>query len=291
MKFDTSHVSTISFLKKLLIVMPPLIFTFVAFQNCGQSPERSTSMTLNGSDSYNAYGSSSGSGSSSGTTPTPSNYLPIRFRDASVANGEVNTGTIRMIVQKISGAGPNLRACMTPYSTMNSSCINDSEFRDLRTSEGWSYDATTDTYSIYYDVSAANYPNQRYTSKLIASNGYRQLFHFSPISVKDSSVDNNEFVTKFEQKIVGVNANGLRACAALLSNRSTACLEDASFTVLATGAVNGWKYVSTTDTYSILDATVLTQKYPKGDYFVAFIHPNGLHSEYTFTTTTVLPPQ
>ena len=54
MENDTAKVSKLSYLIKSIGLSLPFIIVFMAYQNCAKSPERSTSLVLNGADVYNS---------------------------------------------------------------------------------------------------------------------------------------------------------------------------------------------------------------------------------------------
>lgn len=275
---------------KSIVLSLPIFFSFTAYQNCAKSPERSTSLTINGADVYNSYGTSSGSGSSSGSSSSGSNFVQIRFRDASISYGADGAETIRYVSRKISGAGANAKLCLFMYSELNTQCKNEEDFQNISSLSDWTYDSNTDTFSLSKDFSSYNLIHAKYGYWIVASNGYRQLFTFKPIYFKDASIDNGTYATKFDQKIIGVGAQGLYGCATPIQNRATSCQNNSEFTPIGLNSSTGWKYSKDSDTYSIVDSNILSSKYPAGQYITRLIHPNGLTTEYIFTPTTILPP-
>lgn len=90
------------------------------------------------------------------------------------------------LVSTIKGGGPDLKACTGQASArfvtgagQVTPCSKDSDFAYLKNQSGWTYVASTDTYSFNGNVSASGFPDTTYFTNFILSNGNRETKLFS----------------------------------------------------------------------------------------------------------------
>lgn len=269
----------------------------LSFQNCSQTgfnlagsstSSSSTKSTASswGSDGAVSPGSSASAASSSfGDTSVsnPANLgsgaagANVYFYDASIGNASY----LLQFSQKIVGVGgAGLRGCTNPIANYNSACLNDSDFRDVASQVGWSYNSSSDTYSLSLDVSSYNYPQGSYFSRFILPNGKKVDVKFKPVVHLDSSKGNGSILTNLKETVSGFASGFVKACTNPLANYNSACLKDSEFVLITSAA--GWSYNSSSDQYSI-DSNVQSLGYPQVPYFSRFILPNGMRTEVKFT--------
>lgn len=95
----------------------------------------------------------------------------IVLHDLSYGNGEF----ILQVTQQVIGGQAGLRACSGFDSNVNTSCLKDSDFISFGT-----YNKATDTYSMDADVSAYKWPQTRYFTRFLASDGSKVTITWTP---------------------------------------------------------------------------------------------------------------
>lgn len=230
-----------------------------------------------------------------------------------------DTAHVARLVQTIKGAGSNLKACT--YVENKQPCT---EYVLLANQKGWSYDFTTDTYSIDLDVSLDGFPATSFVSLFVLSDGTKKSVKWAPrtsknaslpegcssssgysnvtgqVCVKPFDISNLSRATGYDYrstlplyyiglKITGAGP-GLKVC---VGDPGVSCANASSYvdaTKLATTdtrygtVVNGWKYDKTTDTY---ESGFRNLYYGSaiGDYKYYFMLADGTRKSINAVTT------
>jgi hypothetical protein len=110
-------------------------------------------------------------------------FKPFVYEDTSYGNGS----SIIFLRTKIIGLGADVKACTNPIATIHKACSLEKDFVYLKDASGWTYNSSTDTYSINLDISFSGYPHVNYFTKLISANGKRYTVFFEPVQGGASS--------------------------------------------------------------------------------------------------------
>jgi hypothetical protein len=125
---------------------------------------------------------SNGSGYTAVTTTTTSNVGTSPTSGALITNYDVKSDgrILTSMTVTIKGGGPNLRACSGKVmdrwvfgAGQKTPCDTDTEFVYLKNQPGWSYAATTDTYSFNGSLVSSALPDTAYFTKFILTDGSR----------------------------------------------------------------------------------------------------------------------
>ncbi|MBP6888466.1 MAG: peptidoglycan-binding protein [Candidatus Pacebacteria bacterium] len=243
---------------------------------------------------------------------------PYVFTNDSSSNGSIVT-KIKMTLAGTPSQrlGSLVKVCVTPSvaGSVGTACSKSSDFNYLKDQTGWSYNSSSDTYSVNRVSSADRIPDVEYVSVIRLSDGKKyelkwkagqnpgttstsssvqtgsSVLTSSPsndeITIINNSISNGTILTRLKMTVTGAGDN-VKACTAQSFSffgtleSVPPCSKDSEFVILKNQ--QGWAYNPNTDTYSI-DMDAIPLGWPNTTYTTIYKKMSGRIITKTFGPT------